>query len=253
MESLKVEKLLKSFGGLNVLGGLSFSVEAGEYVAVIGPNGAGKTTLLNVITGELSVDSGRLYLFGRDITTMPTYERIQAGLGRSFQITRLFYDLTLRDNIALALHASRPSRYSIFRKATRYKDVTDEAEALLRVIGLWQKKDQLVASVSYGEQRKVEISLALASKPKVLLMDEPTVGLAPGESRDFIDMVKSLAADTAVLFTAHDINVVFTLAKRVIVLYFGEIVAEGSPEQIQRDEKVREIYLGTKKDVRIRA
>jgi len=253
MESLRIDGLRKSFGGLNILGGISLTVDAGEYVAVIGPNGAGKTTLLNVIIGELSADSGRIYLFGKDITAMPTYHRIHAGLGRSFQITRLFYDLSLLDNIALALHASRPSRHAIFRRAKSYMGVVEEAEALLRAVGLWEKKDWLAASVSYGEQRKVEISLALALKPKVLLLDEPTVGLAPGESADFVAMVKALAADTAVLFTDHDMDVVFSLATRVAVLYFGELVAEGSPEEIQRNEKVREIYLGAKKNVRLRA
>lgn len=248
MESLRIDRLSKNFGGLRVLNDLSLTVEAGEYVAVIGPNGAGKTTLLNVITGELSANTGRLYLFGKDITAMPTHQRIQAGLGRSFQITRLFYDLTVLDNISLALQASRPSRYQMFHETARYSEVITEAERLLKTIDLWHKRDELAASISYGEQRKMEIILALSSKPKVLLMDEPTVGLASAEIHDFINMIRALATDTTLIFSAHDMNVVFSLAKRVVVLYFGEIVAEGTPEQIQGNQRVREIYLGIKKD-----
>jgi len=248
MEALRIDRLSKNFGGLRVLRDLSLTVEAGEYVAIIGPNGAGKTTLLNVITGELSANTGRLYLFGKDITAMPTHQRVHAGLGRSFQITRLFYDVTALDNISLALQASRPSRYQMFRRAASYSEVFAEAEGLLKAIDLWDKKDELAAGISYGEQRKMEIILALASKPKLLLMDEPTSGLAPAEIDGFIRMVKTLAAGTTLVFAAHDMDVVFDLAHRVIVLYYGQIIAEGTPEQIQGNRKVKEIYLGVEKD-----
>lgn len=247
MEALRLDRLSKNFGGLRVLTDLSLTVEAGEYVALIGPNGAGKTTLLNVITGELSANSGWLYLFGKDITAMPAHQRIQAGLGRSFQITRLFYDLTVIDNVSLALQAISPSRYQMFRQAASYGEVFTEAERLLKAIDLWDKKDELAAGISYGEQRKLEIVLSMASKPKVLLMDEPTSGLAPAEIDEFINMLKALAAGTTLVFAAHDMDVVFDLAHRVIVLYFGQIIAEGTPQQIQSNPKVREIYLGTDK------
>jgi branched-chain amino acid transport system ATP-binding protein len=245
MESLRIDRLSKNFGGLHVLNDLSLTVETGEYVAIIGPNGAGKTTLLNVITGELSANTGKLYLFGKDVTAMPAHRRVQAGLGRSFQITRLFYTVTVLDNILLALQASQPSRYQMFRQAASYSELVAEAERLLKTIDLLHKKDEQAASVSYGEQRKLEVTLALASKPKLLLMDEPTAGLAPAEIDDFINMVKTLATDTTLIFSAHDMDVVFDLADRVIVLYFGQIIAEGTPEQIQGNRKVREIYLGT--------
>ena len=248
MESLRIDRLSKNFGGLQVLRGISMTVKAGEYVAVIGPNGAGKTTLLNIISGELPATSGRLHLFGKDITAMSTHQRVHEGLGRSFQITRLFYDLTVIENISLALQAISPSRYQMFRQATSYSEVITEAERLLKTIDLWAKKDELAAGISYGEQRKMETILALASKPKVLLMDEPTTGLAPTEIDDFISMVKTLAAGTTLVFAAHDMDVVFGLAHRVIVLYFGQIIAEGTPKQIQGNRKVREIYLGIEKD-----
>jgi len=248
MEALRIDRLSKNFGGLRVLSDLSLNVEAGEYVAIIGPNGAGKTTLLNVITGELPATSGWLHLFGKDITAMPAHQRVQAGLGRSFQITRLFYDLTVIDNISLALQAISPSRYQIFRQAESYSEIFAEAEELLKTIDLWDKRNELAAGISYGEQRKMETILALASKPKLLLMDEPTTGLAPDEIDDFIKMLKALAAGTTLVFAAHDMDVVFDLAHRVIVLYFGQIIAEGTPEQIQGNPKVKEIYLGVEKD-----
>lgn len=248
MEALRIDRLSKNYGGLQVLRDLSLTVEAGEYVAIIGPNGAGKTTLLNVISGELAASSGHLYLLGKDITAMPAHQRAQAGLGRSFQITRLFYDLTVIDNISLALQAVSPSRYQIFRRAESYGEVIAEAERLLKTIGLWDKRNELVAGISYGEQRKVETILALASKPKLLLMDEPTTGLAPAEVDDFIKMLKALAAGTTLVFSAHDMDVVFDLAHRVIVLYFGRIIAEGTPEQIQANPKVKEIYLGVEEN-----
>jgi branched-chain amino acid transport system ATP-binding protein len=245
MEALRIDKLSKYFGGLHVLRDLSLTIETGEYVAIIGPNGAGKTTLLNVIIGELPATSGRVYLLGKDVTAMPEHQRVKAGLGRSFQITRLFRDLSVIDNMALALQAVSPSRYQMLRQAESYREVFAEAERLLKTIDLWDKKDELASSISYGEQRKLEVTLPLALKPKVLLMDEPTTGLAPDEIGSFISTIKTLTAGTTLVFSAHDMDVVFDLADRIVVLYFGQIVAEGTPEEIQANREVREIYLGT--------
>jgi branched-chain amino acid transport system ATP-binding protein len=246
MEALKIDRLSKQFGGLQVLRDLSLTVEVGERMAIIGPNGAGKTTLLNVVIGELAATEGRLFLFGEDITGLSVHRRVHEGLGRSFQITRLFYNLTVLSNISLALQGISPSRYQMFRQAARYAKVFTEAERWLKVVDLWHKKDELASSISYGEQRKMEIILALASRPRVLLLDEPSAGIAVAERRTFIDLITSLATDTTIIFTDHDMDVVFGLANRVIVLYFGQIIAEGTPEQIQSDPKVREIYLGVK-------
>jgi len=245
MEALKIEGLSKNFGGLQVLKEVSLSVEAGEYVAIIGPNGAGKTTLLNVITGELSATTGRIYIFGQEITTTPTHRRAHIGLARSFQITRLLPSLGVLDNILLSLHGMRPSRFQMFRPITAYNETLAQAQRLLELIDLWEKRDELVQTMSYGEQRKMEIAISLAAEPKLLLLDEPSAGLAVGEIPAFTNMIKSLAKGTAVFFSAHDMDVVFDLAHRVVVLYYGQIIAQGTPKEIQANPTVKEIYLGS--------
>ena len=248
MEAVKINALSKSFGGLRVLKDLSATVEAGEYVAIIGPNGAGKTTLLNVITGALPASSGRIYLFGSDITGTPAYQRAHLGLARSFQINRLFYDLTVLDNVLLALQGTKPSRYQMFRPAHTYHEIIAEAQRLLEGINLWGKRGELVRNIAYGEQRGMEIVLSLAAKPKVLLLDEPSAGLAIADVPTFINMVKALTEGTTLIFTAHDMDVVFGLAQRVLVLHLGQCIADGKPEEIKADPKVKEIYFGVEEE-----
>lgn len=247
MEILKIQGVYKSFGGLQILADLALSLEEGEHVAVIGPNGAGKTTLLNMITGELSCRTGHIYMLGREITTMPTHQRANLGIGRSFQITRLLSDLTVLQNTLLGLYGIRPSRYRMFRQYYADGELMTKAQKLLETIDLWEAKDKPAKDISYGEQRKLEIVLSLASESKLLLLDEPTAGLSIAEVPVFVRTIKTLARDTTVLFTSHDMDVVFALASRVIVLYFGQIIAQGTPEQIRCDPKVSEIYLGTAK------
>jgi len=248
MEALKLDRVSKNFGGLQVLREVSLTVEAGEYVAVIGPNGAGKTTLFNIITGELSATAGRVHIFGQEITTMPTHCRVHLGLGRSFQITHLLAGLTVLDNMLLALHGTNPSRYQMFRPSTAYDELLAKAQKLLEPADLWGRRDAPVMAISYGEQRKMEIALSLASEPKLLLLDEPTAGLAIADIPSFISTIKTLATGNTLLFAAHDMDVVFGLADRVVVLYFGQIIAQGTPEEIQADPKVKEIYLGIEED-----
>lgn len=244
MEALRIDGLSKSFGGLEVLSDLSLSLEVGERVALIGPNGAGKTTLLTIISGAQPCNSGRISVWGQDITRMPAYARVHLGLGCSFQINHLFLDLTVLENVLLALHGLKRSRFQMLRPITSYGEVLSRAQSLLESIEMWKKKDEPVRAISYGEQRKMEIVLGLASEPKLLLLDEPTAGLSLAEIPPFINAIKTLAAGTTVLFTSHDMDVVFGLAERVVVLYFGQIIAQGTPEAIQADPRVREIYLG---------
>jgi len=248
-EILKIEQVSKKFGGLCVINNLSLSVINGEYLAIIGPNGAGKTTLMRLITGELKPDSGKIFLSGEDITNIPSYKRIQKGLGRSFQITRIFYDLSVMENVLVAFQVYYPFNYHLFRRKNYYNELTLKAEKLLKRVELYDKKDKYAGRLSYGEQRKLEIILALASNPKVLLLDEPTAGLSLNEIHEFTKMINELGKNTTVIFTAHDMNVVFSLAKRVIVLYYGEIIAHGEPKEIQNNQKVKEIYLGIKRDM----
>ncbi len=248
MEALKIDGLAKNFGALEVLKDLSLTVKTGERVAIIGPNGAGKTTLLNVISGELVPTSGRVYVLGQEITNLPAHRRVHTGLARSFQLTRVFPNLTILQNILLALQGTRPSRYEMFRQAIAYNNLVSKAQRLLELVNLWEKRDEPAHAISYGEQRKMELALSLASEPKVLLLDEPSAGLDIGEIPDFVKIMMTLAKGITLVFSAHDMEVVFGLANRVVVLYYGKFIADGTPQEIKANPTVREIYLGVEDD-----
>jgi len=245
MEALRVEGLSKDFGGVRALRGVSFSVEAGEHLAIIGPNGAGKTTLFNLLSGQLPPTAGSVYLFGQEITNMPAHRCAHLGIARSFQLTTLFLNLTVLENILLALQGTRPSRFQMFRSATAYEHLYTKAQELLDSMDLWGKKDDPVHAISYGEQRKLEIALSLASEPKLLLLDEPSSGLTTAESADITSMIRNLGTDITAILVAHDMDLVFGVAERIIVLHYGEIIAEGTGEKISTDPRVKEIYIGS--------
>lgn len=248
MQALSVKGLCKNFGGLQVLQDVSFYVEKGERLAIIGPNGAGKTTLLNTISGELAPSAGSIYIFGQDISNEAIHSRVHLGLARSFQLNRLFPNLTVLDNVLLALQGTRWSRFQMFRPNAAYVNLFTKAKALLHSTDLWGKRESLIKNLSYGEQRQIEIILGLASEPKLLLLDEPTAGLSIAESNVFTNNLCNLTRDITVVFIAHDMDIVFGLADRIIVLYFGKIIAQGMPKEIQTDTRVREIYLGMGND-----
>jgi len=245
MEALRVEGLCKDFGGVRALQSVSLSVEVGERLAIIGPNGAGKTTLLNVIDGQLAASGGRVFFLGQDTANMSPYSRARLGLARSFQLTTLFLNLTVLKNILLAFHGTSRSRFEVFRPITSYKNLCDKAHELLDSVDLWEKRDELVEAISYGEQRKLEITLSLATKPKLLLLDEPSCGLTTTESDDISTRIRDLGSDITVILVAHDMDLVFGFAERIIVLHYGEIVVEGTCDEIRRDSRVREIYMGS--------
>lgn len=248
VEAIKVDNLSKRFGGLKATSDVTFQLNAGERLVIIGPNGAGKSTLFNLLNGQLRPDAGRISLFGQDVTAVSLHRRAHMGMARSFQLTSLFPELSVLDNMMLALHGLRPSRFNPFRNSLGYPDILDKAEDLLHRMNLWEKKEVQVKMISYGEQRKLEIALCLSSEPKLLLLDEPSAGLTSGERNEVMTMIRNLPEDIAVIIVDHDMDLVFGLAKRIIVLYYGEIIAEGSPEEIQAHPRVKEVYMGIEEE-----
>jgi len=244
MEVLIVEGLSKNFGGVQALCNVSFNVKEGERLAIIGPNGAGKTTLFNLLSGRLPVTAGRIYSFGNDITNMAEHQHIHFGLARSFQVSSLFPELTVLENVLLAIQGTKPYRFQVFRRIFGYTELFAKAQELLEAMDLWEKRDQIVQDIAYGEQRKLEIALSIASEPKVLLLDEPSSGLTAAETAGIIDMIHSMGSNFTVLLFAHEMDLVFGLAERIIVLHYGKIIVEGTPDKIQADSRVKEIYMG---------
>ena len=247
MKPLVVERLMKRFGGLQALTGVDLSIEAGERRAIIGPNGAGKTTLFNLITGTLHPTSGRIVLFGQEVTRLPPHHRARLGLARTFQITTLFPNLSVLDNVLLAVQASDPAKFVLHRSRAAYPHLHTKAQALLEQWGLVEQAGTQVRALSYGEQRQVELILAMAGSPKLLLLDEPTAGLSPAETATVSGMIKALSGDMAILVIEHDMDVAFELAHRITVLHQGRVLAEGIGEEIRKNSEVAEIYLGAQR------
>ena len=244
MTLLAVDGLRKAFGGVRAVAGVSFSLEAGEMLALIGPNGAGKSTCFNMVGGQLRPDAGRVRLAGDDITGQPPRAICRRGVGRTFQITATFASMTVRENVQTALlsHARRTAGF--WRPArTQFRA---EAEALLGQVGLAEQAERGAGVLAYGDLKRLELAMALANQPRLLLMDEPTAGMAPGERTALMALTRQLAtADgIAVLFTEHDMDVVFGVADRILVLNRGELIAAGAPGVIRADARVREVYLG---------
>ena len=244
MAMMTMESVSKNFGGLQVLEEISFSIKAGQKIAIIGPNGAGKTTLFNVVGGQLPASGGSIRFMDRDITRLSPNRRLHLGLSRSFQINSLFPELTLMDNMLLAFHGARYPHFRFFRSMKSRRDLFSRAEELMGSIGLWGMKDSPVSSLSYGDQRLLEVAFGLASEPRLLMLDEPTAGLSTAEAVDFENTIRQLLGDATLFFCAHDMDLVFNLADRVLVLNYGKLIAEGRPEEIKANPRVKEIYLG---------
>jgi branched-chain amino acid transport system ATP-binding protein len=242
--SLSIERLSKNFGGLQALYDLSLEIQPGERRAIIGPNGAGKTTLFHLIGGQLSPSSGRVFLFGQEVTKLPPFRRATLGLARTFQIITLFLNLTVMENMLLAVQALDSVRFVLYRPLSGYRDILSQARGLLEQWNLWEKRRTLVRHLSYGEQRQLEILLAVAQMPRVLLLDEPTAGLSPAETQQVVAMIQHLDPSITVLLIEHDMDVAFQVAQRITVLHYGRLLADGPPEAIRKDSTVAEIYLG---------
>ena len=242
---LELQRLSKSFDGLDAVQSVDLTVHRGDRKAIIGPNGAGKTTLFNLITGVLPATSGNVRLFGEDITRWPSHRRTALGMARTFQVTSLFPKLSILDNVMLAAGGLRPTKFVMWRPLASYSELYDKARRLLEAVGYWDRREVQVGNLSHGERRQVEIVLALASDPKLLLLDEPAAGLASGESREMAAFLKRLDPQLAILLIEHDMDVVFDVVKHISVLHFGRLVEEGATEAIRASAKVQEIYLGT--------
>jgi len=247
MALLEVQDLSVHFGGLAAVKDVTFSIEQGERLAMIGPNGAGKTTLFNLLTGQLKPSGGTVIFKGQDITHKAVYARTQLGIARSFQITSLFPNETVRVNALIALQGTRAGRYGMFGVFRKDKALRAAAQELLESIGLWEKRDETVSWLAYGEQRKLEMGLSLASGPKLLLLDEPSCGLTPTESADITSRIRELGSKITVLMIAHDMDLVFGVAERIILLHFGEISCEGTCDEIRANQTVKDIYMGSRK------
>jgi branched-chain amino acid transport system ATP-binding protein len=241
---LVVQDLSKKFGGLDALSHVNFAVRAGERRGIIGPNGAGKTTFFNLISGELLPTGGRIALFGKDITHLPAHQRAYLGISRTFQITNLFPKLTVLENLILAAQALEKTKFVMLRPVLKYGQLYRKADGILERVGMAEKRKETVRNLSHGEQRQIEIGMALLGEPRLLLLDEPTAGLAPAESAMMVSMVKALEKTMTILIIEHDMDVAFELTDFITVLNFGKVLAEGNQEEIQSNKTVQEVYLG---------
>jgi len=244
MAVLSVERLSKAYDGVQALRGVSFAVEAGELVAMIGPNGAGKTTCFNIVNGQIRPDAGEVVLEGKALTGLAPRAIWRLGVGRTFQVAATFGSMTVRENVQMALLSHKRLSGSLFLPARNL--LVEEADALLGDVGMADQARRACAELAYGDLKRVELAIALAHRPRLLLMDEPTAGMAQEERQALMTLAASLARSDrlAVLFTEHDMDVVFGFADRVIALHGGEVIAAGAPAQVRSDPRVREVYLG---------
>jgi branched-chain amino acid transport system ATP-binding protein len=241
---LRVENLVRRFGGIIATDHVSIDVLRGELHAIIGPNGAGKTTLISQLTGHLVPHGGSIYLGGRDITGLPAYRRSALGLARSFQITSLLLDFTAADNVALAAQAHDGHSFRFLRNARKEQVLRDAALTALRRVGLGGRADVLVSNLSHGEQRELELAVALATRPQLLLLDEPMAGLGATESARMVKLLQELRKEVTIVLVEHDMEAVFALADRISVLVYGRVIASGAASEIRRNEEVKRAYLG---------
>jgi len=241
---LVVDQLHKQFGAVTATRNFSLTLKAGETHALIGPNGAGKTTVLAQLSGELQPDAGIIRLSGRDITRLPVHARARLGLARSFQITALFPEFSTEDNVAMAIQAQTGHSFRFWRSARCDPRLREPARQVLQQLGLQEQAAIPAKHLAHGEQRQLEVAMALASQPKLLLLDEPMAGMGPGGSRRMAELLRGLKGQLTVLLVEHDMDAVFALADRISVLVYGEIIATGTPDEIRADPAVRKAYLG---------
>jgi branched-chain amino acid transport system ATP-binding protein len=244
MNILETKDLRHSFGGLKVLFGVDLQIAEGERHAVIGPNGAGKTTLFNTITGTYYPTQGKVFFKGKDVTGFPPHKLARIGMGRSFQITSTFTNLTAFQNIRLAILSKDGIRFNLLRRVDKMKDVTRETEGMLKRINLFEDRNIPASALSYGKSRALEISMALATDPELVLLDEFAAGMSKEETHDAVALIRKLTEGKTVVIIEHDMDVVFNLADRITVLHYGKILATGKPDEIRNNQDVKDAYLG---------
>jgi branched-chain amino acid transport system ATP-binding protein len=242
--ALEVRNLRKAFGGIAVTQDVSMTVQAGERRLIIGPNGAGKTTLFGLIQGEIKPDAGSIRIFGQDVTRLPVPARARAGMARTYQIINLFPKDTLAHNVVLALIGLMPLRHNPFAALDNRRDLYDKAVELLERVGLGHRAQRQICEISYGEQRRVEIALALAQKPRLLMLDEPLAGLSQDERLVVKDLITAIPRDTTIVMIEHDMDVALGFAEQITVLHYGQLIVEGDRNTVVNDPRTREIYLG---------
>jgi branched-chain amino acid transport system ATP-binding protein len=241
---LTTEQLSKHFGGISAIDGVSLAIENNEVCALIGPNGAGKTTFVGLLTGMIRPDDGRIYFRQREISDLPIHRRAQLGLARSFQITSIFLDMTAVDNVALAIQVHQGHSFRFWRDARADATLRKPAAAVLDQVGLAARADVTAAELSHGEHRQLEIAMAIASAPKMLLLDEPMAGMGPDESQCVLKLLHGLKRRLTIFLIEHDMDAVFALADRIFVMVRGRVIASGTPREIRANEEVRRAYLG---------
>jgi branched-chain amino acid transport system ATP-binding protein len=242
--AIAIDSLTKAFGGLRAVDNVSFSVAIGERRALIGPNGAGKTTLFHCITGTLAPSSGSVRMFDNDVTYLPEHQRTKLGMGRTFQITNVFTDMTLAENLALAIVGTDRRKWICHRPLTAFPSIREQAVSGLATVGLQDRADEPVKMLSYGERRQLELALALNTHPKVLFLDEPCAGLSPSERQRIFNMIRALPREITLVMIEHDMDVALGLADRVTVMNRGRVMVEGTPAEVQANPEVRDVYFG---------
>jgi branched-chain amino acid transport system ATP-binding protein len=245
---LRTEELRKQFGGLTAVDDVTFEVERGETRAVIGPNGAGKSTLINCITGMLTPTSGTVHFDDEDITGMDPHVAVQTGISKSFQTASIFPNMTVKENVEIAALASEHGSFQLnfFKNRSSFDEVHRISERMLDAVGLLKHRDQTAGSLPYGDKRRLEIAIALASEPEMLFMDEPTAGMSPEETNSTVDLIEELQDDLGltILIVEHDMEIIFRIADTILVLNRGRVIADGTPEEVRDNEDVQEAYLG---------
>ncbi|MDI2057070.1 MULTISPECIES: ABC transporter ATP-binding protein [Bradyrhizobium] len=241
---LRVDNLVRRFGGITATDNLSMEVKPGELHAIIGPNGAGKTTLISQLTGQVMPNSGTIRFAGRDVTNLPSYKRSRLGLARSFQITSLLKDFSAIDNVALAAQAHDGHSFRFWGNARKERHLREAARAALARVGLGARADIVVSQLSHGEQRELELAVALATRPQLLLLDEPMAGLGVTESARMVALLKELRKEVTIVLVEHDMEAVFALADRITVLVYGRVIACDVPDAIRKHDEVKRAYLG---------